>query len=239
MAYPPTLADLRSDVLSRLAEPVNSPAGQLDPGTSDTPTITTAATITQYLNEAQEDLARSCYPVVDYGTLASTPTGTQALSFSSLTVTSGKKIWAARGVSWNGVALSHCSRSALDVWFPTWITDANGTPAYWYEQGEDGIGLYPKPSAAQSTVVNGLAVPVRLSADGDIPTWLPADRTPLLVYYAASMIAAKNTQNPSLAPRAPLWRQEYEAGKAELLARLVASDPKLAQAHFGVGVGGK
>lgn len=238
MAYAPTLTDLQNDVLSRLAEPLNSKAGDLPAGGGSTITIPTLDTITQYLNEAQEDLARGCYPVLDYGT-ATVPMGTQSFALSGLTVPSGNSLWVARGVSWNGIPLARCSRSALEVWYPTWVTDVTGTPAYWYDQGEDGIGLYPRPSTTQATLVNGLAVPARLSLGTDTPAWLQADRTPLLVFYACSMIAAKNLQNDVLSARGPLWRQEYEAGKAALLARLRARDHMLASAHFGAPAGGK
>ena len=232
MAYPPTLTDLQNDVLSRLSETDASHAGDFLPGDNSSTLITTKDTITQYLNEAQEDLARSCYPVLDYGTVA-TPTGTQSLALSGLTVPSGNSLWVARGVSWNGQPLQRCSRSALEVWYPTWVTDVAGTPAYWYDQGEDGIGLYPRPSSTQTTLVNGLAVPARLVNGTDTPSWLQADRTPLLVWYACWAVAAKNIQNDALSARGPVWRQEYEAGKAQLLARLWARDAQLAAAHFG------
>jgi len=231
MAYPYQLSDLRSDVLSRLGEPSNSRAGDLPNGTGGAAEIITAATITQYLNEAQEDLARGCYPILDYGTIT-VPAGTQSFALAVVSVPSGNSLWAARGLSWNNLPLQRCSHSALEVWYPTWVTDITGTPQYWFDQGEDGICLYPRPSATQTVMINGLALPKRLVEDTDAPTWLQSDLAKLLVFYAASMIAVKNAQNAALQARAPVWRQEYEAGKSELLARLWSNDPHLAGAHY-------
>jgi hypothetical protein len=223
-----TLANLRGDVLSRLNEAGNSSAGNLETGDGSAATITTAATITQYLNEAAADLARTAFPVVNVGTFA-WPSGAQAAVLSNFAVADGSTLWAARGVVWNGQALTHCSRSALENYYPTWAADAPGTPLFWFDTGQNGISLYPIPSATQNVVANGLAIPPPLASDGDIPAWLPADMAKLLVFYAAYMIAAKNAEDASLASRVEIWRGEYESGKAELLGRLAMTDPLLAR----------
>jgi hypothetical protein len=112
------------------------------------------------------------------------------------------------------------------------MTATPGTPAFWFDQGEDGIGLYPHPATTQTVTVSGLAVPKRLALDTDVSGWLLPDLAKLLVFYAAAMIGLKNLQNALLQARAPLWRQEYEAGKSALLTRLLQTDPILARAHY-------
>jgi hypothetical protein len=235
MAYPQTLTDLQNDVLSRLNEASNSTAGDLRSGTGGSSTIGTAATITQYLNEASADIARYCYPIVDVATYTSLPATTLYVSFanSNLTLgTSGDRIWAARSVSWNGTPLGHASRSATEHWYgPTFPTDT-GTPLYWYEQGADGIGIYPTPSTAKTLSISGLVFPPLLTNGTDVPTWFQADQVKLIVFQAAGRLALKNADDPSLAERGPVWLAEYQKGKEALLARLWQEDPDLAAAHF-------
>ncbi|MEO7714973.1 MAG: hypothetical protein ABIY70_02120 [Capsulimonas sp.] len=221
-----SLGALQRDVLSRLNEADNSSAGNLETGTGMGATVATAATITQYLNEAAADLARSAFPIVQAGTF-SWPGGAQAALLSVFTVPESLTLWFARGVAWGGTALTHCSRSALENYYPTWAADAPGTPLYWYDTGQNGIGLYPIPSASQTVVANGFVLPSPLVDADDEPSWLPSDLTKLMVFYAAVMIAQKNLEDPSLAARADLWRAEYERGKAQLLSKLAASDPLL------------
>ncbi|WP_125205745.1 hypothetical protein [Capsulimonas corticalis] len=223
-----TLADLQRDVLSRLGEAANSPAGNLESGTGAAAVLVTSATITQYLNDGASDLARTAFPIVNAGTF-SWPSGAQSVQLSIFTAPGGAALWLARGVAWGGTALTHCSRSALENYYPTWAADAPGTPLYWYDTGQDGVGLYPIPNASQTVTVNGFALPPALVNADDAPSWLSPDLSSLLVFHAASMIAQKNLEDPSLAARAEVWRGEYERGKASLLARLTAADPMLAR----------
>ena len=223
-----TLASLQMDVLARLGEAANSSAGSLETGTGGAAVLTTAATAAQYLNDGAADLARAAFPIVSGGTF-SWPAGAQSSLLSLFTTPDGTTLWYARGLSWGGAALTHCSRSALENYYPTWAADAPGTPLYWYDTGQNGVGLYPIPSAAQTVAVSGFALPPALVNASDVPAWLPPDLANLLVFYAATMIAEKNLEDPSLAARIDIWRGEYERGKSALLAKLAAADPLLAR----------
>lgn len=231
MAYPPTLADLQAAVLNLLSEGQNSPAAAFTPGDGTALVQSTNVTITSWLNEAAADLARGCYPVDDFGTLT-VPTGTQSFSLSSLTVTSTNVLWAVDGVTWGTVSLRPVDVSVLRSYYKTWTTDANGTPKFWYWQGNDGVGLYPKPSSQVSTVVYGLAVPKQLSSSLDTAAWLEPDLDKLLIWYAAAKVSMRNLQRADLAQRGQVWMGMYEAGKAALLDRLWARDPLRARAHY-------
>lgn len=129
-------------------------------------------------------------------------------------------------------ALRFCGEGALRTNYPSWTTDAAGAPAYFYRQGETGVGFYPSAYTAHIFTVKGQAVPARLSADGDIPTWLLPDLERLLVAGAAFDVAEKSQQNDDLKSRAPIWQGEYEGGKAALLSRLWQMDPVTARAHY-------
>lgn len=232
---------MQDDVLSRLAEPSDSDAGAFEPGDGTSSLISTRETITQYLNDASADLARTCYPLADKGS-CDLPAGTMTIPFTSFTCTSGNTLWSARRVVCGGVELEYYSQEAFEFWYPTAETNPNGTPAVWYRQGHNGIGLYPRPDSTVTTTVYGLAVPALLVDDTDTADWLQPDIVKLMVFYASSMIAAKNTQNAVLAARTAAWRQEYEAGKQDLLTRLWQTQPQLARFHFAppaaVGAGG-
>ena len=237
MPYPQQLTDLQNDVLSRVNEASSSTAGDLRSGNGASATIATLATITQNLNEGSADLARYAYPIQDTGTYTSLPIGTQYVSLSSASLTmgtTGNVLWAARSVTWNGTPLTHCSRSSIEQWYTalgTWPNDS-GTPLYWYENGEDGIGIYPLPSTAKTLKISGLVIPKQLSSGSDVPTWFQPDQVKLIVFQAAGRLALKNLDDPSLAERAQVWLGEFEKGKNELLIRLWQTDPQLAAAHF-------
>ena len=232
-----TLAGMQLDVLSRLGEAANSPAGNLESGTGGAAALTTMATIAQYLNDAAADLARSAFPILGAGTYV-WPAGVQSALLSLFTVSGAAALWFARGVSWNGSALTHCSRSALENYYPTWAADAPGTPLYWYDTGQNGVGLYPVPSVSQTVAVNGFALPPPLVNAADAPAWLPSDLANLLVFYAAAMIAEKNLEDASLAARIEIWRSEYTRGVSALMAKLAAADPLLARTLASAGAQG-
>jgi hypothetical protein len=231
MAYPQTLTDLQNDVLSRLQEASNSTAGDLVSGTGAASTTSTAATITQYLNEASADLARYAWPIWDSGTYT-LPASTLSVTFESLTVADGNVMWAARDVSWNGTPLTYFRQSALESWYQTTFPTDTGTPLWWAEQGQAGIIVYPTPSTQQALTVYGLAVPKQLSSGSDVPSWFGPDQVKLVVFNAAARLALKNAEDATLTIRDMPWWNEWERGKEALLTRLWQEDPLLAQAHF-------
>ena len=237
MAYPPTLADLQNDVLSRLSETDDSPAGDYLPGDNSGAIITTKDTIAQYVNEASAELARTCYPIADVGSYA-LPMGAQTAPYTVFVCASGHTLWSARRVVWNGVELAYYARSAFEFWYPNAETDPNGTPILWYRQGHDGIGLYPRPATTQTTTVYGLAIPKQLVNGTDVATWFQPDILKLPVMQAASRLAERNNQNPALIARAAEWAQEFEQGRDDLLTRLWQTDPSLARFHYAPPAGG-
>lgn len=223
---PVTLQSLQDDVLNRLNEALNSPAGALQSGTGGASTIATSDTIIGYLNEAADDLCRSCWPLFATGSasLTSVSTGELITSFSSLTGTGVGNLWAARKVYYNGLELQRQSRSVIDVAYPTLVVDASATPLFWYPAGLQGIGLAPRPSAGASLVVNGLALPAPLVETTDAVTWLDADLTRFLSMYACYYIAIKNMEDETLANRAQAWLAQYQAGQKMLGERLLKAD---------------
>lgn len=231
--YPMQLVDMQNDVMSRLNDvaPANSVIGRLADGAGGV-TTTTAVTIAQYLNDEAEKFVRYCYPLYDTGTY-SLPVGTEFIPFSLLTVASGQLIWAAieGGVTWNGVALVHSSRESLGMWFPNWSTTANGTPIRWLDSGEDGVAVWPKPSAQQTLSVKGLASPKLLVNAGDtLP--IAADLVKYVVFGACEMIAKKVLNRDDMNPRVAAWAEEAQSGRDAQLIRLWKMNPELAAAYF-------
>jgi len=246
-----------SDVLSRLNLPANTPAAQFSTGTGLAPVETTQDAVKRYLNDSAAELARTCYPLRDTASASVAPS-TRIVALSSLTSMSGGVMWAARAVTFNGVQLRHTSRSSLELWHRTWLTDPAGVPGDWYEQGEDGIGLYPVPAAASGQaclglgglllaglcegggvmLADGLVVPARMTDDDDTLPYQP-DLVTLCIFRAASRLAKKNAQDGSLAVRIQEWEAEWLNGTSNLLARLWRMDPDLAAAHFPALPSGK
>ncbi len=210
-----TLAQLTTDTLMLLNQASNSPVGNVESGTNATPTQDTATTILYWLNQAADDLAMSCYPIFGKGTVAAV-SGTDAYSFSGLTVSGITAVWDARSVGYAGAALTQINRATLEVNFPSWAFDASGTPLYWSQNGAKEVLLYPSPNGTSAIQINGLACPTHLASGGDIPSWLPAQWHQLLAYYAAYNLARKQIDDPSLMARSAIWQQEYDIARTEL-----------------------
>lgn len=226
-----TLADLRSDVLSRVNLPTNTPAGQLGPGTGQAPLISTADTIDQYLNEAVSEACRTFYPLRRTATFP-VPAGTRYLHVSGLVATDGAVMWAVRTLSYDGATLTHTRQSAVEFWNPSYLTDAAGTPVDWYDVGDDQIGLRPVPSQdARVLTGDGLFIPAPMVEDDDPAPFAP-DLNRLLVFHACARLAEKNTQDSSLAARAAEWKGEWTAQANQRLTVLWRRDPDLAAAHY-------
>ena len=226
------LSDLQNDVLSRLNEASNSGIGVLATGTGGAPTIATLATITQYLNEAMAAFCRECYPVPAIGTYT-WAAGAKYVGLTNFTISSGGTIWAVRGVSYAGVQLQYCSRAALELWFPTWQTDASGTPLYWFLADHNSVAVYPTPTLATATVsIDGYAIPPSLVNQTDVITAIMPDEQIALVFHAAARLAEKNQQDENLAPLVATFMAEYQKRADQAKARIL---PSVLRAHFGGG----
>lgn len=230
---PPQLTDLQNAVLALLHEAQNSPAAELDTGAGGGATISTAQQITQFLNEGCADLARNAVLVPGAATLSSQTAPSYA--YSALATADGGRLWYARSVSWNGVALKPISRTALSIWFPTWQTDEAGTPLYWFRNGVEGVGIYPAPASAATLAASGFEIPpILVNSTDTLASWLPDHLTKLPVWYATAQVALQNDEDMSLKSRAVTWSGAYQEGVQELQRQLWQSDPSLAKALWGV-----
>lgn len=233
------LLDLQQSVLNVLNEAFNSTLGDLPTGMGGTPTIPTltpqsssaVSTMKSLLNEAAAEVARTCYPIPDTGTL-SWSSGTRTNRVADFAAsTTGNVLWSVRGVKFGSQTsgLRYCERSALERSDQDWMVTASGEPVYWYRDGEVNIGLYPRPNSTSTVTIDGFAVPPPLSAASDTVAWLADDLTHLLVWYTAAKLAAKNFEDASLAPRGQIWQELYDKGRVELWQKI---DPMIRKAHF-------
>lgn len=225
-----TLQTLQNDVLNRLNEALNSPAGALVTGVGGTPTQATPDTITGYLNEAAADLARTCWPLRSTASATipvGSPTAEYYVPFNTLanTAAGGGNLWAADNVYYGTALLVRISRKLLNSYQPTYPIDPVGVPAYWFPAGIDGIGIAAKPSASTLLTIAGLALPPPLVNPTDTVTWLDSDLTRYLSYYAAYYLAVKNMEDPSLSNRAEKWLDEYKKGQLKMGERSLRTDP--------------
>lgn len=184
MSYPQNLQDLVYDVLSRVQEPGNSTAGDLVTGTGAASTLSTTATIIQYLNEASADLARYATPVMDSGTYSLT-SSTYAVPFSSLTVSDGNRIWDARRVLWSGTPLTYARRAAFENWYSTTFPTDTGSPVWWLDNGASGVLVYPIPTSTATVTVYGPSIPHQL-VNYNLSVTAATNATPIAVTTASA-----------------------------------------------------
>lgn len=235
---PQTLTELIRQVYSRINEAAASPRAQLDSGVNQTPVITSDAQVTEYLNDGQRDLCRSCF-ALPARAQASLAAGGAEVKLSALTAAAGYAgctLWSARGVRWGDVSLAFCGRAALETRYPAYLSDPAGTPRWWYESGQERIAVYPVPGTTRPLLVDGLSEPPPLVAGADTAAWCPDAIADLLVYYAAAQVCLKNADDGSLYPRAGIWLSAYDAGRQNLWEQL---SPALRRAHYPVPPGGE
>ncbi|HEX5322670.1 MAG TPA: hypothetical protein VFW40_02710 [Capsulimonadaceae bacterium] len=228
----PTLSDMQNSVLALLHETQDSPVAELDASAGGSTAITTADQITKFLNEGCADLARNAFPVPGAASLSSQ--SAQMYAYSQIATTDTGTLWYARSVTFNNFALIPISRAAIERWFPTWQTDAAGSPLYWFRNGVEGFGIYPAPGSAATLAAAGFEIPQPLANGTDtLSAWLPDHLTKLPVWYAAAQVALQNDEDMSLRQRAVIWSEAYQEGVLELQKQLWQSDPTLARALWG------
>lgn len=233
-----SLLVLEQNVLNVLNEAFNSTLGDLPTGAGGSATIPTltpasssvASTMKSLLNEGAAELARTCIPVPDTATL-SWMSGTRTNPLLSFAAAAGSAIWAVRGVKFGSetVGLRYCDRSALERSDPDWMVTSTAAPVYWYMDGAESIGLYPRPNSTATATIDGFAVPTLFTSDSSTASWIHDDLTHLLVWYAAARLALKNAEDGSLASRIAAWQGHYDRGRDDLWQQI---DPRLRKAHF-------
>lgn len=215
-----TLTTLQQEVRRRLNEANNSAATALDSGTNSTPTVTSDAGLTTYINEAQELIARLAVPLPDTGTYTWL-TGVAEVRLALFTPgVTGQILWAARALKFGSSALTWASRGALEMGNPGWIGDSTGTPRRWYTSG-DSVGMRPIPSAASTSVTAaGYAYPKRLSSGSDEVSSLADAEAHIITLGACWLTCVKNLDDTALAAREPVFRHDFGADMDKMWSRL-------------------
>jgi len=226
------LTHLQNDVISRLNEALDTPAGALMTGGGSSAVVTNYATldtITLYLNQGAAEIARTCWPISDTATF-SWQSGVRVVPLEGFSSVSGGVVWHVSDVVsyGSGTVPYRARRSAVQTYDNGWMS-TQGTPTLWYPDGEGSIGLYPIPSAGATATVNCFVLPPLLvNGSNTVVSWFPDDLCRIMVFYAAWQIADRNTNDPSLAALSPVFLQKFQAGISLLQTELVARDKGLA-----------
>lgn len=225
------LAQLQDDVLSKLGEDRASMIGAYlaRADVAGSVATQTADTITSYLNEAQSDIARNDYSVVDTATY-SWPQGQQYTRYDQFTcqTSASATVLGIRQLKFGASVLTPAGRAATENWFPNALTDPQAQPRYYYEDGIEGIGVYPLPSATSTTVTaKCLIIPAPLVAPSDAPPY-PFDMHKLLSFYACSMLCLRVRGNPEMMQLGMRFMSMYTKDTERVLDRLWRLDADLA-----------
>lgn len=193
-----TLLQARQRALILLAEAGDSEIASLEPGDGGADTVSTAAQLTHWIGRAVDILARTCAPRPGSGTKALSA-GDFSFALSSMTVTGGA-LWSLRAAKVGSTALEYLSRERMEVHFPTLIADANGTAAYFAQDGEYAF-VAPKPSGAVTFTGEGLIVPTAPALDADALPY-DDDLNEACSEYAAAMAALSRFEDATTYGRA-------------------------------------
>lgn len=222
---------LQDDVLVRLGEAQASLVAAYMPATNATTPVTgysNAQVIGGWINDGQNDLARNYYPVSDLATY-SWPAGQQFAKYAQFVCTSNVNnvAFGVRRVNFGGKSLVSSGRAAAENWNPNMDTDPLGVPDYYFEDGVEGIGVYPVPAVTATVTMRVIVTPAPLVNPTDTPAF-PADRHVLLSWYAAAMCLLRNTEDPVLQSRGGAMMNLYREQARNILSRVWRLDADFA-----------
>lgn len=233
MAASRTAATIRQRVKRLLNEANDTPAGQLESGTSTTATLATDAFIDDACTKAAQEITRTCYPLQGQFTVTIAAADLRLVSYEEFApVTSGinpatptgAELWQVLegGVYLGSTRIKRAGEEELYRYDPDYVTTASAaTPTYYYERGGAGIGLYPRVSGSSGTLTaHGLFKHPAIATSNTAFPRLPDDVVDFLEYFAAAMVAMKNMDNPVLYQRADQWLGQYEAFRAREWGRI-------------------
>lgn len=223
---PPNLQALINMTLADLSEAQDSVVAQYDDGQGNI-IQTTAQSITQFLNDGQSLIARSClyYPGAGQYNLVAGQ-GTVALQ------TLSPVVWQPLDVTWDGVQLRREQYSYASILFPNRRIDPLGIPKYWWPEGNDSIGIHPKPQITQQITVYGPALPPPLINLTDAPTWMMDDEALYISHYAKYRTAIRNTEDPTLADKIGVWQKEMIDAFNRMRARMAMQSPDIFERFY-------
>jgi hypothetical protein len=229
---PQTIATIRKEVYKLLNEATNSTVGALSSGTG-----TVAAgddsnsNINKFIMEGVADLCRSCVAIPATATMSfNANIRTRQLTSVTMTSPPDGEIWFVTDVYVNGTSrLTHASESSIrahDLGYATNITAAASNILYWYRHDNYSVGVYPYSSQSFVASLYGYGVPDTtlsgVAGTDDLKSFdfLPDDLLlQSLSAYAATKIAMKNIDDPTLAERS-FWKQLYDTIRMQLYVQL-------------------
>jgi hypothetical protein len=229
---------LQDDVLFRLGEGQASLVAAYMSGTnSSVPVLTSNQAILTLLNDAQNDLARHYYTISDTATY-SWPGGQQFTKYAGnngppasptfvCTGNAGNVVFGIRKLNFGGVNLTSAGRAATESWYPNMDTDPQGQPIFYYEDGIEGVGVYPIPAVTATVTAKAIVIPAPLVLETDVPQF-PPDRHILLSWFACAQVLARNTEDPVLVSRGNRYEVAYREGAKNILSRTWRLDPDFA-----------
>lgn len=205
---------LRDETLKLLNETNASVVGELATGVGGAATISSDDTILDYLNEAAKEMTRSCCYLQNTVTLGAVTSRVHSFS--------GTNMWHPQVVTIDGSPLIHCGELELSAFNNTYLT-TTGTPTHWYKNGPYQIGVYPTPTASVTPSIIGAVTATAITAGSGVFDFAPDDiLLKALPAYAASKLAMKNYDDPSLVGRA-FWKDWYDIARMTLWAQLDTS----------------
>jgi hypothetical protein len=226
MAGTVTLANFTNNVYRRANEATNTTFGDLQTGTGSAPTITTATTVQDYLQQAIGALCRSCLPLRGRYTIAAVLANTRMVRVQDFVPdATAVPVPPTSSIPWRiveeGVIVGtvRCPLKDEDdiaSYYPDYLTGAAGTVKYVYRVGSQSLGFYPFPSGSVACAASFLYVPAVVASGAMLPD-VPDDITNrVLEPVTTVLVIIKQAQDPNLAVRVQPLLDIANEGQAAL-----------------------
>lgn len=214
-----TEADLRNDVLLELGEQNDSTVAALETGTgANAYTITSDARIMELLNDAKDEVCKTCFLLYGTATLTTVSAGDgPTFPLSSFTTAGVKGMTRALEVFWTGNALSksrvrYCNPDDFRRQYPDRATASTGSTLYWATPvgNPASVEVYQRPNVSGTLTATGYCIASDFATSADTFTWLPAEWHRVLVVYACAKICRQRLDDDQLAARGSSFALEYD-----------------------------
>lgn len=210
-----TVNDGVAQVLTRLAESLDSPIAELPTGDgpADAPEISSANQIIFFLDEGQKLLART--PILEIrggATISGVSIGEYRWTHNEATTDPVDRVlWRAESAAWTPTGGTPYPLEINDGRFfpihhPNPLTEARARPRRIYDTGLNLL-IGPRPNVAGAIALTGLLLPKTLVAGGDFDD-VPEEKIHHVVSFACWRVCQRNVVEPAYAAALPLWQNE-------------------------------
>lgn len=180
-------------------------------------TTTSDNRIMELLNDAKDEITRTCFLTQASGTLAATAGDGPTFALSTLTTSGIKAIRRAIDLFWTptGGSKAYVQFVSPDVMrnrYPQRAIATTGSVLYWstVEADPSSVEVYQRPAVNGTYQVDGYYIPSDFTMGSDTTSWLPDEYHRALIVYVCAVLCRQRLDDDQIAARGTSFALEYD-----------------------------